>query len=135
MQKHIETSPQSYPPHLWRTPVRIMHWLIALFLLGATSLTQHGDSGHSEMGWAALFLLLVLPMLDSRSNHRHWATWFISALLTAVNLTNWLLPDHSSHTLLSLSMVAVAAFYISTVVFEILSLMTKQFFIDHRQLR
>ncbi len=106
---------------LWSSSVRVVHWLTAISLLGAASYTEQSDSGHSELGWIALGLLLILQVIYFYSGKTNWALWFVTALVSAINLSGWLTPDHTSHILVTLSGVMLAAFYIATVVFESIS--------------
>jgi cytochrome b len=106
---------------LWSTAVRVLHWLTAISLLGAASYTEQNDSGHSELGWIALGLLLFLQVIYSYSGKTNWALWFVTTIVTAINMSGWLTPDHTSHILVTLSGVILAAFYIATVIFELIS--------------
>lgn len=119
----------SNPENLfWSTPIRVLHWLTAISLVGAASYTEQGDTGHSELGWMALGLLLMLQIGYAYSGKTNWALWFITALVTAVNLSGWLTPEHTSHILVTLSGVMLAAFYFATVIFESISLLISRLF-------
>jgi cytochrome b len=120
----------NYPVTLfWRTSVRVLHWLTAICLVGAASFTEQGDTGHAELGWIAMGLLLLLQIIYVRNGDTNWALWFVTALVTAVNLSGWLSPDHTAHISVTLSSVMLAAFYFATVVFESVSLLLSRFLI------
>lgn len=113
---------------LWSTPVRVLHWLTAICLVGAASYTDQGDILHSVLGWMALGMLLILHNVYAYSAKTNWALWFVTAVVTAMNLSGWLNPDHTVHVLVTFSGVMSAAFYFATVVFESLNLLITRIF-------
>jgi cytochrome b len=122
----IHSQPETTP---WRPSVRILHWLTAISLVGAASLTEQGDIGHSTLGWISMGLLLMLQIIYAFSGTTNWALWFVTASVTAVNISGWLTPDQTSHVLVSLTSVMLAAFYFATVAFESLSLLFNRIFL------
>ncbi len=110
----------------WSTAARILHWLIAISLVGSAGYTEQGDTWHSELGWLALGLLLI-QIIYNYSGKTSWALWFVTAIMTAINLSGWITPDHSSHFLVTFSGVILAAFYFATVIFESVSLLISRF--------
>jgi hypothetical protein len=64
----------------------------------------------------------MLKIIYAYSEKTNWALWFNTTLVTAINLSGWLTADHTAHILVTLSGVMLAAFYLATVVFELISL-------------
>ena len=118
----------------WSTLVRVLHWLTAITLIGAACYTEQSDTWHSELGWIALGLLLILQNIYTYSGKTNWALWCVTALVTAVNISGWLTPDHTSHILVTLSGVMLAAFYFATVVFESINLLITRIFNNNHAL-
>jgi cytochrome b len=123
--KHDYTNTLLHNPKnfFWSKAVRVLHWLTSISLVGASSYTKEGDSWHSELGWMSLALLIILHSIYAYSGKTNLALWVVTALVTATNLSGWLSPYHTSHIMLTLSGVMLAAFYFATVVFESLSLL------------
>lgn len=121
---------QSKPGQHWSTAVRILHWLTTFSLLGAASLTEHGEAGHTELGWIALSSLLIMQAGASRLLAAAPVLWILIALVSALNLSGWINPEHTVHSTMTFIAVIIGAFYFSTVVFEGLLLMTQGLFTE-----
>jgi hypothetical protein len=128
--KHTYTPSLHHPVETlcWTPALRLLHWLTALTLVGAASFTEQGDAGHAELGWIAMGLLLMLQMIYSGRGKTNWALWFVTGFTTAVNVSGWLTPDHTSHFLVTFGSVTFAAFYCATVIFELLNLLLTRLF-------
>jgi hypothetical protein len=88
------------PNSPWRAPVRVLHWLIATSMAGATFLTSQGEIGHTTLGWVALCGLLIR--------------------VVALNMSGLLAAPGAFHLGATLVVLVITAFYCATVVFELL---------------
>ncbi|MCL1477189.1 hypothetical protein MIH18_10760 [Marinobacter sp. M3C] len=119
MENLISNSSFTRPVALiWPAKLRLTHWLIALSLLGGVSLTQHGEYGHSELGWMALGLLFATQLRSNQATLSSLALWFITAVLVAINLSGSIAPNQTMHISVTLIGVLLGAFYFATVVLE-----------------
>jgi hypothetical protein len=103
---------------IWTPAIRALHWLTALTLFGASSLTSHGDNGHAELAWISIALLLIIQLIYVRSKHANPVIWVLLISISAHSLSCWLTPDTIIYTMTSLAAVCISAFYLATVIFE-----------------
>lgn len=110
---------EGYTPNsLWKAPVRVLHWLIAISLSGATFLTTQGEPGHATLGWIALGGLLIL-LLGSRNSYAPGhVLWLVTVGIVALNLSGLLAAHSTFHLGATLALLAITAFYCATVLFE-----------------
>jgi cytochrome b len=102
----------------WNAPARLLHWLTAGSLLGATILTTHGDISHTAYGIIVL-ATLMMQFVGRRSAHtRNLALWLVTAAAIMLNLSGWLEPEGSFHMTSTLFAMVLAALYSATVLFE-----------------
>ena len=112
------------PNSLWTAPARVLHWLVAISLSGATYLTTQGEPGHATLGWIALGGLLIL-LLGSRNSYAPGhALWLVTVGVAALNLSGLLAAQSTLHLGVTLVTLAMAAFYFATVLFELLQRVT-----------
>ncbi len=125
MSRSTFKSHEGYTPYSpWKAPVRVLHWLIAISLSGATYLTTQGEPGHATLGWIALGGLLIL-LLGSRNSYAPGhALWPVTAGVIALNLSGLLAAQSTFHLGATLVALAIAAFYFATVLFELLQRVT-----------
>jgi cytochrome b len=108
------------PNSPWRAPVRVLHWLIATSMAGATFLTSQGEIGHTTLGWVALCGLLI-QLLGSRSAYPpSLVLWLVTAGVVALNMSGLLAAPGAFHLGATLVVLVITAFYCATVVFELL---------------
>ena len=119
-QSTFSTSGAYAPSLLWKAPVRVLHWLIATSMAGATFLTSQGEMGHTILGWIALggllFQLLGLRKVDAPG----LMLWLMTAGVIALNVGSLLAAHSAFHLGTTLVMLVIAAFYCATVLFELL---------------
>jgi|CEGF01.1.fsa_nt_gi cytochrome b len=108
----------------WPSILRLIHWLIALSLLGGISMFDHGEYGHSELSWIALGLLFFTQISFSQTSLYSPVIWFVTAVLAAINLSGLIAPDDTIHISVTLIGVLIGAFYFATVVFESINWMS-----------
>lgn len=112
------------PNPLWNAPARVLHWLVAISLSGATYLTAHGETGHAILGWIALGGLLM--QLPGKGNNPATGVvlWLLTAGAVALNLSGLLAAQSTFHLGATLVVLVMAAFYCATVLFELLQRVT-----------
>jgi cytochrome b len=125
MSQYTFKSHEGYTPNsLWKAPVRVLHWLIAISLSGATYLTTQGEPGHATLGWIALGGLMIL-LLGSRNSYAPGhVLWPVTGGIVALNLSDLLAAQSTFHLGVTLVALAMAAFYFATVLFELLQRVT-----------
>ena len=114
----------SYEAHTpnspWKAPVRMLHWLIATSMAGATFLTSQGEIGHTTLGWVALCVLLI-QLLGLRITYApSLVLWLVTAGVVALNMSGLLAAHSAFHLGATLVVVVITAFYCATVLFELL---------------
>jgi|GEM_PF-3550679 len=103
---------------LWKTPVRVLHWLAAASLAGAAFLTTQGDSGHAALGWIALGSLLIRLFGSGKAAASGPALWLVTAAVVVLDLSGLLAPHGTVHAGATLVALVLAALYCATVLFE-----------------
>ncbi len=103
---------------IWTCLPRFLHWLIAINLMAAASMTEQGGLGHSEFGWITLALLLLQIRIGSKSGRTNPVLIAIALLVFVLNLTGWLQPQQDMHFIMTFITVLVAGAYSATVLFE-----------------
>lgn len=103
---------------LWKTPARILHWLTAASLLGATSLTSQGDIGHAALEFIALGALLIQLIGISKARTPGHALWLVTAVVIVLDLSGWIAPYSTFHLGTTLAALVLASLYCATVLFE-----------------
>lgn len=112
-------SHEGYTPNsLWTAPVRVLHWLIAISLSGATFLTTQGEPGHATVGWIALGGVLILLLGPRNSYTSGHVLWLVTLGIVALNLSDLLAAQSTFHLGATLAVLAITAFYCATVLFE-----------------
>lgn len=109
---------------LWNTPVRVLHWLTATSLAGAAILTSQGDIGHVALGWIALGALLIQLIEQQKAYTPNPALYLVTGGVLILNLSGLFAPHGTTHMGATLVALVLAAFYISTVLFESLQRLT-----------
>ena len=117
----INTSAQNA---LWKPSIRVWHWLTAASLIGATSLTSQGDSGHAAFGLIALGILLIRLIGISKANVHSPALWLVTAVTIVLDLSGWLAPYSTFHMGTTVAALVLASLYCATVLFESLQRIT-----------
>ena len=102
----------------WNAPARLVHWLTAGSLLGATMLTTHGDISHTAYGIIVLATLLMQFVGRRSADSPIPALWLITIVAIMLNLSGWFAPEGSFHMTSTLFAMVLAAFYSATVLFE-----------------
>ena len=112
------------PDVLWKTPVRLLHWLTAASMAGAAILTSQGDIGHAALGWIALGALLI-QLFGCRNDCTPSPTlWLVTADVVILDLSGLLAPQGTIHLGATLVVLVLAAFYCATVLFKSLQRVT-----------
>jgi len=117
----VYTSTQNAP---WRPAARVLHWLTAASLLGATALTSQGDFGHAVLGLTALGVLLALLAGAGKSRASSPVLWLVTVVIIVLELSGRLAPDSTFHLGATLLALVLASLYCATVLFESLQRMT-----------
>jgi cytochrome b len=109
---------------LWKTPARVFHWLTAVSLLGATSLTSQGDIGHAALEFIALGALLIQLLGISKAHTPGHALWLVTTVVIVLDLSGWIAPYSTFHLGTTLAALVLASLYCATVLFESLQRFT-----------
>jgi hypothetical protein len=110
------------PSNFWRSPVRVLHWVIATSLAGATFLTSQGEIGHITLGWIALGGLSIQLLGLENIYPSGLVLWLVTAGVAALSISGALAADSTFHLGATLIVLVVTAFYCATVLFELLQL-------------
>lgn len=105
---------------LWKAPVRLLHWLIATTMAGATFLTSQGATGHTILGWVAVGGLLLQLLGLEKTHAPSLVLWLVTAGVIALNVSGLLAAHSTFHLGATLLMLVITAFYCATVLFELL---------------
>lgn len=108
----------------WKTQARVLHWLTAASLLGATSLTSQGDIGHAALGLIALGALLIQLIGINKAHAPGHALWLVTTVVIVLDLSGWIAPYSSFHLGTTLAALVLASLYCATVLFETLQRIT-----------
>ena len=106
--------------NFWKSPVRVLHWVIATSLAGATFLTSQGEIGHITLGWIALSGLSIQLFGLGNIYAPGLALWLVTAGVVALNMSGLLAAHSSFHLGATLVVLVITAFYCATVLFELL---------------
>jgi len=112
----------------WKTPARVLHWLIAASMGSAAFLTSHGDIGHATLGWVALGGLLIRRFVSSRAHAPSLMLWPVTAGVVVLNLSGFFAAYSTFHLGATLVVLVIAAFYCATILFESLQRITAHWF-------
>lgn len=121
MPQSTSNTYETYTPDpLWKAPVRVLHWLTATSMAGATFLTSQDEIQHTTLGWVALSGLLILLLGLSNAAASRLALWLVTAGVVALNVSGLLAADSTFHLGATLLVLVITAFYCATVLFELL---------------
>lgn len=102
----------------WKTQARILHWLAAISLVGATALSSQSDIGHTALGFVALCALLIQLIGVSKTRVSNPALWLVTAVVIVLTLSGWFAPYSTFHLGTTLAALVLASLYCATVLFE-----------------
>ena len=108
----------------WKTQARVLHWLAAISLAGATALSSQTDIGHTALGYIALGALLIQLIGISKTHAPNPALWLVTAVVIVLTLSGWLAPYSTFHLGTTLAALVIASLYCATVLFESLQRFT-----------
>ncbi len=103
---------------LWSVPVRSLHWMAAVTIMGSAVLTGSGDRGHDGLGWIALGILLVWHLTRTRRYVAAPALNMVTPVVMGMALSGWLAPGGGVHAGFTLAAAICASWYGATVLFE-----------------
>jgi hypothetical protein len=112
---------EAYTPNSpWKAPFRVLNWLIATSMAGATFLTSQGGIGHTTLGWVALCGLLI-RLLGLRNTYTpSLVLWLVTAGVAALNMSGLLAAHSAFHLGATLVVLVISSFYCAAVLFELL---------------
>ena len=119
-QSTLSTSDTCKAGQIWKPPVRLLHWLIATSMAGATFLTSQGDMGHTILGWVALGGLLIQLFGLRQTTAPAFVLWLATVGVVALNMSGLLAAHGAFHLGATLVILVIAALYCATVLFELL---------------
>lgn len=111
----FETSTTATP---WSTPIRMLHWLTAASMAGATILTSQGDTGHTTLGYILLGTLLFQLIGLPRNRFPSPTLWLLVTLVITLDVSNWLAPFSALHWGVTLATLVPATIYCAVVLVE-----------------
>ena len=109
---------------LWETQARVLHWLAAISLAGATALSTQSELGHTALGFVALGALLIQLIGTVKTRKSSPALWLVTAIVIILALSGWLAPNSTFHLGTTLAALVLASLYCATVLFESLQRFT-----------
>lgn len=123
-QTRLNTINTSTQNAFWKPSIRIWHWLTATSLVGATTLTSQGDTGHAALGLIALGILLIQLIAIGKANAPSPALLLVTAVTIVLELSGWLAPYSTFHMGTTVAALVLASLYGATVLFESLQRIT-----------
>jgi len=116
---------ETYTPNSrWKAPARVLHWLIAISMSGATFLTSQGTPDHAMLGWVALGGLFIQLFVSGGVHASRLVPWLVITGVFALNLSDLLAAHSTFHLGATLVVLVFAAIYCATVMFELLQKLT-----------
>jgi len=123
-QSTFSTSETYTANTFWKVPARVLHWLIAASMASAAFLTSQGDMGHATLGWVALGGLLIRLYVSIKVHTPGLMLWLVTAGVVTLNLSGLFAAQSVLHLGVTLVVMAIAALYCATILFESLQRIT-----------